>query len=74
MLRIEPVTLEGHLVRLEPLGTHHVEQLFEAGKYEEIWTYMSFVITNAEDAQRFSILGQEWPDVDRKLRSRFQTL
>jgi RimJ/RimL family protein N-acetyltransferase len=29
-MRVEPVTLEGEVVRLEPLGEHHVEGLVEA--------------------------------------------
>ena len=35
-----PATLAGEHARLEPLGLHHVQDLFEAGSSEEIWTYL----------------------------------
>lgn len=50
---IEPVMLIGKHVRLEPLDYRHAEQLFEAGNYEEIWTYMSTVVRTPEDVQQF---------------------
>ncbi|USG68120.1 GNAT family N-acetyltransferase [Brevibacillus ruminantium] len=53
MLTIHPVTLEGNLVRLEPLDQRHQVGLWEAGKYEEIWTYMSIVMRQPEDARSF---------------------
>jgi N-acetyltransferase len=37
----KPVTLEGRHVRLEPLLRRHAEDLFEIGKDETIWPYMS---------------------------------
>jgi len=36
-----PVTLEGRFVRLEPMSADHAEGLFEAGRFDELWTYMS---------------------------------
>ncbi|GED72273.1 N-acetyltransferase [Brevibacillus reuszeri] len=53
MLQIAPVTLEGKLVRLEPLGPEHVEGLWEAGRFEQIWSYMSIAMHNPEDTQSF---------------------
>lgn len=53
MLTIEPVTLEGNLVRLEPLRRDHWEGLWEAGQFEQIWTYMSSKMSKPEDAQTF---------------------
>ena len=35
-----PVTLEGDVVRLEPLAHHHAPELFAAGRDEELWQYM----------------------------------
>lgn len=40
MMRIEPVTLAGHLVRLEPLHMKHAVELYEASRDPDIWTYM----------------------------------
>ncbi|MBW5467285.1 GNAT family N-acetyltransferase [Brevibacillus formosus] len=53
MLNIEPVILEGKLVRLEPLRMAHVDSIWKAGAYEEIWPYMSVTIRTREDAQAF---------------------
>jgi RimJ/RimL family protein N-acetyltransferase len=53
MLQISPVTLEGTRVRLEPLRPAHIEGIWEAGRFEEIWTYMSIVIREPEDARVF---------------------
>lgn len=53
MLTIEPVTLEGNLVRLEPLRRDQWEGLWEAGQFEQIWTYMSSKMSKPEDAQTF---------------------
>jgi RimJ/RimL family protein N-acetyltransferase len=36
----EPTTLVGGLVRLEPLGPQHVDDLFEAGQYDDVWTWL----------------------------------
>lgn len=41
-MHIEPVTLEGRLVRLEPLGLQHVTGLFEVGQDPDIWLYMPY--------------------------------
>jgi RimJ/RimL family protein N-acetyltransferase len=35
-----PTTLVGEHVRLEPLGPEHVDDLFEAGQYDEVWTWL----------------------------------
>ncbi|QRG65303.1 GNAT family N-acetyltransferase [Brevibacillus choshinensis] len=53
MLTIAPVTLEGKFVRLEPLRLEHAEGLWEAGQFEQIWTYMSSRMSKPEDAKTF---------------------
>jgi N-acetyltransferase len=40
MMIVEPVTLTGRLVRLEPLQISHAADLYEAALDETIWTYM----------------------------------
>ncbi len=49
MLHIEPVTLVGQHVRLEPLNSNHADDLFEAGCFPEIWQYMSIAVEKDED-------------------------
>jgi RimJ/RimL family protein N-acetyltransferase len=41
MFEVQPVTLTGKLVRLEPLSMDHIEDLFETAQDPDIWTYMS---------------------------------
>ncbi|MFG3687001.1 GNAT family N-acetyltransferase [Micromonospora sp. NPDC047740] len=36
----KPVTLTGRLIRLEPLGPQHAEDLLAAAAHDEIWTYL----------------------------------
>ena len=37
---LEPITLEGRFVRLEPLQLHHAKDLYEASQDKRIWAYM----------------------------------
>lgn len=48
-MEIEPVTLVGTDIRLEPLKMAHVQALFEAARHPEIWTYMNTQMNNVED-------------------------
>lgn len=41
-LDVQPVTLIGKLVRLEPLRMEHAAELLEVGQDPDIWTYMPF--------------------------------
>lgn len=42
-MQIEPVTLTGHTIRLEPLALAHVPALAIAGRHESLWRYMPYV-------------------------------
>jgi RimJ/RimL family protein N-acetyltransferase len=48
-MRVEPVVLEGDRVRLEPMRRDHLDDLTEAGKYEELWRWTSNKATTRED-------------------------
>lgn len=39
MMQVEQVTLNGHLVRLEPLRMEHANELYEASRDPALWTY-----------------------------------
>ncbi len=41
-MKIEPVTLGGRIVRLEPLSKDHVSSLAKVGLEEKIWRYMRY--------------------------------
>ncbi len=51
-MKIEPITLTGKIVRLEPLGLQHVPGLAEAGKDESIWKFMRYGAVTTEEAMR----------------------
>jgi RimJ/RimL family protein N-acetyltransferase len=56
MLALLPVTLEGKLVRLEPLGPHHAEGLYVATRgNEELWRHMAI---SPEDVEEYSVFIQ----------------
>jgi len=41
-MKVEPVTLMGRIVRLEPLDEAHIPALAKVGLEEEIWRYMRY--------------------------------
>lgn len=50
---LEPVTLEGSHVRLEPLSLEHHAALCEAGLDEELWRLNPQPVTNAEEMRAY---------------------
>lgn len=52
---VEPVTLAGHVIRLEPLGFEHAAELLEAAQDEEIWRYTLDEPRTADAMQRYII-------------------
>jgi RimJ/RimL family protein N-acetyltransferase len=42
MMNIQPITLTGRTVRLEPLAEHHAHDLWEAGADPSIWEFMLY--------------------------------
>jgi RimJ/RimL family protein N-acetyltransferase len=52
MMIIEPITLNGRVVRLEPLSEEHIPDLTIAGRDEQIWQYMLYGnVTTSADMQ-----------------------
>jgi RimJ/RimL family protein N-acetyltransferase len=41
-MRVEPVTLTGRTIRLEPLRREHAKHLYQAAQDPAIWPYMSY--------------------------------
>ncbi len=52
-MNVEPITLEGRWVRLEPLAYHHAAGLAEAARDEEIWRYMPAKLTTIEQIKHW---------------------
>jgi RimJ/RimL family protein N-acetyltransferase len=48
---IDPVVLEGRVVRLEPLGREHVDGLWEVGHDPSIWTWMPWRMKKRADME-----------------------
>ncbi len=77
MLNVQPITLSGQLVRLEPLRFEHAAELLAVGQEEDIWAYM---LGNPSDSLesmqsyvgatlRQQAAGKELPFVIRELVS-----
>lgn len=50
---VEPLTLEGRWVRLEPLGTEHLPGLVEVGLDPSLWRWTLTVIATPDHMRRF---------------------
>jgi len=50
-VNVEPVTLEGDSVRLEPAGLHHVDGLWHAGRFPEVWDMRPYPVYSREDME-----------------------
>ncbi|QQB33754.1 GNAT family N-acetyltransferase [Achromobacter deleyi] len=51
--RLPPVTLEGEIVRLEPLALAHAAALAEAGLHPELWRLQPEPVESADDMRRY---------------------
>ncbi|HLW75517.1 MAG TPA: GNAT family N-acetyltransferase [Bryobacteraceae bacterium] len=56
---VEPVTLEGTHVRLEPLAESHHAQLSEIGLDEELWRWIPTRVTTPEEMMNYIRLAQQ---------------
>ena len=52
-LEINPTTLEGTRVRLEPLTTAHVDALCAAGLHEELWRWIPSPVRNRDEMKSY---------------------
>src|SRR5512141_1776451 len=50
---IEPITLDGQRVRLEPLSIDHLAALCEVGLVEEIWRWTTSLVLTPSDMRRY---------------------
>jgi N-acetyltransferase len=57
---IEPVTLEGRAVRLEPLSPDHLDALLEAAADPAIWRYMPANCSTRDEMYRAIETALEW--------------
>lgn len=52
-MKVEPVTLEGKYVRLEPMRVDHLPALFKAGSAPELWEWTIAQIKNEGDMEQY---------------------
>lgn len=52
-MTVEPVTLEGDFVRLEPLGSQQLEELCAIGLDPELWRWGWSALASPEDVRRY---------------------
>ena len=60
-MKIEPLTLNGKFIRLEPLKFEHLKQLCLVGLEEEIWRWSPEQITTLEAMMKYveTALGEQ---------------
>jgi RimJ/RimL family protein N-acetyltransferase len=46
-VKVAPVTLEGRTVRLEPVTSEHVDGLWHAGRFPEVWRMRPYPVSSA---------------------------
>lgn len=51
--RVEPVTLTGSVVRLEPLGLAHLDGLADVGLDPVLWRWIPFPVRTRDDLRRY---------------------
>ena len=64
MMKVEPVTLTGRIVRLEPLSEAHIPALAKVGLDEKIWHYMRY--GNIETIEQLTAWVKEMLDLKSK--------
>jgi RimJ/RimL family protein N-acetyltransferase len=56
-MNLAPVTLEGRIVRLEPLGLEHVDALCAVGLEPSLWAFTTMQITTPEQMRAYVETG-----------------
>lgn len=52
-MKVEPITLEGEYVRLEPMRGDHLPNILKAGMDESIWKWTTNVVKTEADLERY---------------------
>jgi RimJ/RimL family protein N-acetyltransferase len=52
-MKVEPVILEGDVVRLEPMALEHLDGLWAAGNYESLWRLNPMTIGSRHDMDKY---------------------
>ena len=71
-MKIEPVTLEGEFVRLEPLKIEHLDALCEVGMTDSLWFFTANVVQTVEDMRKY--VETALNEAERKVSLPFVTI
>jgi RimJ/RimL family protein N-acetyltransferase len=66
-MKIEPVTLEGRIVRLEPLSMSFHAQLCRVGLDEELWRWTTTSLRTPEDLEAYVATALKWQEAGTAL-------
>ncbi len=71
-MRIEPVILEGNAVKLAPLESNYLEELWAAAANESLWLWTANIVKSKEDLQRYVETALD--ELERKVSLPFVTI
>ena len=71
-MKIEPVTLEGQFVRLEPLTIEHLGALADVGLEESVWRWVPTQVKTVDDLKRY--VGKALDERERGVSLPFVTI
>jgi RimJ/RimL family protein N-acetyltransferase len=59
-LQIQPVTLQGGHIRLEPLTLDHLDELCEIGLDPDLWRWIPFQVKSRDEMQEYIRQALQW--------------
>jgi RimJ/RimL family protein N-acetyltransferase len=59
-MNVEPITLEGRMIRLEPLSLDHYAALCEVAFDDDIWRWTTTMIRTPEDLRAYIEMALKW--------------
>ena len=66
-MSIDPITLNGHYVRLEPLTMDHLDALWEVGQDPDLWQWAPYHIETREAMHTYIQLALDWQAISTAL-------
>ncbi len=64
---VEPVTLQGQFIRLEPLTMDHLEALWEIGQDPDLWKWTPYHIKTREEMHTYIQTALNWQEIGTAL-------
>ena len=64
---VEPVTLQGKYVRLEPLSMDHLDQLWAIGQDQDLWKWISYQINTPDEMRTYIKTALDWQAIGTAL-------